>query len=229
MLDHRRETSELMDDPALPPAIYQAVLSDLASVNSITLAHRPTLNFLYQALGKRKEFTLLDVGFGQGDMLRAIAQWAKNRGITAHLTGIDINPGSAPTARAATDAAADIEYRTGDYRETGLGFDFIVSSLVAHHMSADELRAFLRVMESEARLGWMVNDLHRHRLAHFGFPILARVMRWHEIVRADGTLSIARSFRPADWRAILADAGIAPDAATIARRFPFRLCVERIR
>jgi hypothetical protein len=54
-------------------------------------------------------------------------------------------------------------------------------------------------------------------------------MGWHEIVRLDGTLSIARSFRPAEWRDILADAGVAPGNAKIARRFPFRLCVERIR
>ncbi len=96
-------------------------------------------------------------------------------------------------------------------------------------MSAEELRAFLRFMEAEAAVGWLVNDLHRHRFAYLGFPILARLMRWHEIVRADGALSIARSFRPAEWRAILADAGIPPDAAQIVRRFPFRLCVERIR
>ena len=227
MLDHRRETSELMDDPALPPAIYQAVLSDLASVNSITLAHRPTLNFLYQALGKRKEFTLLDVGFGQGDLLRAIAQWAENRGITAHLTGIDINPGSAPTARAATDAAADIEYRTGDYRETGLGFDFIVSSLVAHHMQRDELIGFLRFMDSQAVSGWFVNDLHRHVLSYLGYPVLAQLMGWHPIVRMDGQTSIARSFRPHEWEELLAEAGIS--GARIRRFFPFRLCVSQIR
>ncbi len=227
MLDHRRETSELMDDPALPPAIYQAVLGDLASVNSITLAHRPTLNFLYQALGKRKEFTLLDVGFGQGDMLRAIAQWAENRGITAHLTGIDINPGSAPTARAATDAAADIEYRTGDYRDTALGFDFIVSSLVAHHMERGELVGFLRFMDSQAGAGWFVNDLHRHALSYYGYPLLAQLMGWHPIVRMDGQTSIARSFRPHEWEELLAEAGIC--GAKIRRFFPFRLCVSQIR
>ena len=227
MLEERRETSELMDDPALPPAIYRAVLGDLASVNSVTLAHRPTLNFLHYALGGRKEFSLLDVGFGQGDMLRAIADWAKNRGIKANLTGIDINPGSAPSARAVTDAAAGIEYRTGDYRESALGFDFIVSSLVAHHMGRDELIGFLQFMDSEARSGWFVNDLHRHALSYYGYPLLAQLMGWHPIVRMDGQTSIARSFRPHEWRALLAEAGIS--GAKIRRFFPFRLCVSQIR
>ncbi|HEX7657269.1 MAG TPA: methyltransferase type 12, partial [Sphingomonas sp.] len=78
-----------------------------------------------------------------------------------------------------------------------------------------------------AALGWLVSDLHRHRFAHRGFPLLARLMRWHPIVRHDGTLSIARSYRPDEWPAILAEAGI--DHARVYRAFPFRLCVERRR
>jgi hypothetical protein len=103
----------------------------------------------------------------------------------------------------------------------------VLSSLVAHHMTRDELIAFLRFMEREARIGWLVNDLHRHRLSHWGFPILARTMRWHRIVREDGTLSIARSYRPDEWPPLLAAAGI--EGALVHRAFPFRLCVERLR
>jgi hypothetical protein len=105
----------------------------------------------------------------------------------------------------------------------------VVSSLVAHHMTDEELRTFLRWMELHARRGWLVNDLHRHLFSYHGFPLLARLLGVHRIVREDGQLSIARAFRPADWRAILADAGIAEGAARIVRWFPFRLCVERLR
>ena len=103
----------------------------------------------------------------------------------------------------------------------------IISSLVAHHMTHAQLIAFLRFMEREAARGWLVNDLHRHRFAHRGFPILARLCGWHPIVRHDGTLSIARSYRPGEWPPILAEAGI--DRARVYRAFPFRLCVERLR
>jgi hypothetical protein len=80
-------------------------------------------------------------------------------------------------------------------------------------------------MDATARMGWLVNDLHRHALPHIGFPILARAMRWHRIVREDGTLSIARSYRPAEWPPILHEAGV---AARVYRAFPFRLCVEKL-
>ena len=225
----RSREDEQMDDPALPPADYAAVLADLAQVNRVTMAARPTIHFLARALAGRRHFRLLDVGFGQGDMLRHIARWAKRKGLTADLVGVDLNPNSAPAARAATPSDMAIDYRTGDYAAlSGDGFDIVISSLVAHHMNDAQLAAFLRFMESEAAVGWMVNDLHRHRFAHLGFPLLAAVMRWHPIVAHDGRLSIARAFRRDDWRAILDGVGIG-SVARIVRRFPFRLCVERTR
>ena len=215
-----------MDDPALPPEEYRAVLADLGRVNRWTLAARPTLAFLARATGGAKAFTLVDVGFGEGGMLRAIAAWAGKRGIEARLTGVDLNPKSEAAARAVTPPGLAIDWRTGDYRDLGR-FDFVVSSLVAHHMSAAQLTAFLRWMEAHAERGWLINDLHRHRLAYAGYPLLARLLGVHRIVRDDGRLSIARAYRLAEWRRILEEAGVS--GARIVRRFPFRLCVERLR
>src|SRR5687767_12705359 len=167
MLAERRQADELMDDPALDAATYRAVLADLAKVNRVTFAYRPTLAFLHRAVGKRTSFRLLDVGFGDGDMLRAIARWAKRRGIAAHLTGIDLNPRSKSVAEAEPAPGQPISYLAGDYHAlAGGGFDCVISSLVAHHMDEAELGAFLRFMEAEAARGWFVNDLHRHGFAY---------------------------------------------------------------
>lgn len=225
-LAERTIAEEQMDAPDLDPAVYAAVLTDLAKVNRLTLSSRPTLAYLARAIGDRTRFRLLDVGFGDGDMLRAIARWAQHKGIAAELVGVDLNPKSAIVAAAATPPDMSIEWLAGDYADLA-GFDFVISSFVTHHMDHAQLIAFLRYMEAESRMGWLVNDLHRHRFAYLGFPLLASIMRWHPMVRADGTLSIARSFRPADWRALLAEAGIT--GAQVVRRFPFRLCVERTR
>lgn len=228
MLDQRLDTTELMDDPALPEAVYAHVLCDLAKVNRATMAYRPTLEFLSNALEGRDSFTLLDVGFGQGDTLREIARFAQKRGMKARLVGVDLNPRSEAVARKVTDPALPITYVTGDYADLlGEKWDFIVSSLVAHHMSREELLLFLRVMENEARRGWFVNDLHRHRLSYLGYPVLAKLAGWHRIVRLDGQTSIARSFRREEWLALLDEAGV--EGAQVSRRFPFRLCVSRIR
>jgi SAM-dependent methyltransferase len=222
----RALAEEQMDAEDLSAAEYAAIIGDLAKANWWTMAARPTLSFVKRAT-KDRPFRLLDVGFGHGDMLRTIARWAEKHGQTCELVGVDLNPRSEPAARAATPAHMPIRYITGDYVElAGEPWDLVVSSLVAHHMTHAQLIAFLRFMDATARMGWLVNDLHRHPLSHFGFPVLARLMGWHRIVREDGTLSIARSYRPAEWPPILEQAGV---TARVYRAFPFRLCVEKLR
>lgn len=227
-LSVRAQQDELMDAEDLDGETYAAVVADLAKVNDVTMAARPTLDFLSRTTKVGGTYRLLDVGFGDGDMLRRIERWAARRGQTFDLVGVDMNPRSECAARAHTPAGSAIRWITGDYADlAGEHWDFVISSLVAHHMTHDQLIAFLRFMQRHAATGWLVNDLHRHGFAHWGFPILARAFGWHRIVRLDGTLSIARSYRPAEWPPILAEAGISD--AQVRRVFPFRLCVEHRR
>ncbi|HEX8365010.1 MAG TPA: methyltransferase domain-containing protein [Allosphingosinicella sp.] len=229
-LSHRLVADEQMDDPALDPKVYAAVIGDLARVNSLLMVYRPTIAFIRRTLNGRRSFRLLDVGYGQGDMLRAIACWAGRRGFEAELVGVDLNERSLAAASTATPPGLPIEYRTGDYADTaGAGWDYVISSSTTHHMTDAELHAFLRFMEAEARIGWYVNDIHRHPLAYWSFPILARTMRWHRMVREDGCTSIQRGFRRGDWERLIAESGIDPAGPKVVRRFPLRLCVERAR
>lgn len=227
-LSVRSRQAEQMDDPGLDPDIYASVLHDLSRVNAWTFGYAPTLNFLKRGTKNMPAFRLLDVGFGHGDMLRQIARWARKRDIAVDLIGVDLNPKSAAVARAATPLHWPIEYRTGDYLDVAGQIDFVISSAVTHHMSDAEIHAFLSFMEERAERGWMVNDIHRGAFAYYGFPLLARAMRWHRIVRQDGQLSIARGFRRADWRELIAGSGVDPAAPRIVQRAVFRLCVERL-
>ena len=59
-------------------AVLNAALSFFISANDSMLA------FTKRAVGDSKSFRLLDVGFGDGDMLRAIARWAQRRKLSDH-------------------------------------------------------------------------------------------------------------------------------------------------
>ena len=229
-LAQRAIAEELMDADDLDPITYAAVVGDLAKVNVVTMAARPTFAFLARVLGqhKRGPLRVLDVGFGDGDMLRRIARWAARRDRAVELVGVDLNPRSEAAARAHTPPGMAIRWVTGDYADLAReSWDVVISSLVAHHMTHAQLVDFVRFMEAHARAGWLINDLHRHRFARAGFPLLATLFGWHPIVRHDGTLSIARSYRPGEWPAILGEAGVR--GARIFRVFPFRLCVEKLK
>lgn len=223
---------EEMDAAELPPERYAKVLADLSRINALTMAARPTLGFLERVRARgvgTRPWRVLDVGFGAGDMLARIARWGDGHGIALDLVGVDLNRKSEAVAAARLGDRARLI--TGDYRSlAGQGWDIVVSSLVAHHMTAAERSGFLQFMEGEAARGWLVNDLHRRRLPFAGYPLLATLAWVDPIVRRDGQLSVGRSFRRAEWQAILAEA--LPDTAReyrIFRSFPWRLCVERIR
>ncbi|MCA1662633.1 MAG: methyltransferase type 12, partial [Novosphingobium sp.] len=118
-LRERAIADELMDAPDLDAATYAAVVGDLARVNAVTLGVRPTLGFLRRAFAAHpgKRLRILDVGFGDGDMLRRIAGWAAKRGHEVELVGVDLNPRSELAARAHTPPGMAIRWLTGDYAE----------------------------------------------------------------------------------------------------------------
>jgi SAM-dependent methyltransferase len=226
-LSRRQMLDEVMDDPSLDPAIYARCITDLAKVNRVTMTHRPTLAWLARTLRdwpRAQPFTLLDVAYGDGDLLRTIGRWAAKRHYHARLTGVDLNPRSAIAARAATDADMDITYHTSDVFTfvPAEKPDFIVTSQFTHHLDQAQLVTLLRWMDATAARGWLIADLHRHLIPYYGFRWLARLFGWHEIVRLDGTASIARSFRRADWQQVLAEAGV---AGSIRWTMPFRYSI----
>ncbi|KAA2237000.1 methyltransferase domain-containing protein [Salinarimonas soli] len=227
----RSTQPELMDEEGIAYEDFRACLRDLAVVNTVTLARPPTLAWLKRATRGMSRFTLLDVGFGQGDMLRTILAWSRRNGIKADLIGVDLNPWSAAAAREATPQADGIEYHTGDVFafEPQRSVDFVVSSIFTHHLPDDALVRFVAWMEGRAGRGWFVNDLHRLAFPYYGFALLARLARWHRFVQHDGPVSIARSFRPEDWQRAVTGAGLPLDAVEIRPVFPFRLCVGRLR
>lgn len=226
----RSDAAELMDTDCTDVGDYARCLADLAQVNAVTLARRPTLAFLDRAMRRRapgEAISVFDVAYGHGDMLRTIARWAGRRGRAVRLGGVDLNPDAAAAARRASPGLA-LDLASGDVLgfEPAAPYDYIVSSLFTHHLTDDQVVAFLVWMERHAGHGWFVNDLHRHALPYHGFRVLARAMRWHRFVRHDGPVSIARAFRQTEWRMLLQRAGVPGE---VRWRFPFRLCVARLR
>ena len=118
---------------------------------------------------------------------------------------------------------------TGDAFADDRPADVMTSSLFTHHLPDGDIVRFLRAMEARAEIGWFVNDLHRHPLAYGGFALLSTVMGWHPFVRHDGPISVARAFRAKDWAALIDQAGLDADQVRVQWRFPFRLCVGRVK
>ncbi len=227
----RADTPELMDGPDVDFETFRGCLADLAKVNVLTLAYRPTLAFLAKLhrdglWPQDQPLMILDVGSGYGDMLRVIARWCGKRGLEVRLTGLDRNPWAERAAERVL-GSADIRFVTEDLLDYRGGADVVISSLFTHHLDDETLLRFLEWQEANARIGWFVNDLLRHSFSYYGFSLLSSLMRWHPLVRHDGPVSISRAFSPKDWSDLLKRADIRQ--ARVEPWFPFRLCVSRVR
>ena len=223
--------TEWMDEPCTYED-WLACIKDLAQVNRLTLAHRPTIQWLNRLVGPaptQETLRILDVGSGGGDMLQTIAEWAKRRNLRVSLTGIDLNPFAARAANELIPKAYGIRWITGDaysYAPTK-DIDVVLSSLFAHHLPEPEIVRFLSWMESFAESGWFINDLHRSHITPTLFAALATAARWHRFVRHDGPVSIHRGFVKNDWLSMCSKARINLNNIRVEARFPGRLCVGR--
>jgi len=215
---------EWMDDPAATEADFEAALKDLEFLGRITFGARPTLAWL-DALVKRTGAThlsVLDLGAGGGEMLRAVSAWGRRRGITLDLTGLDRSPWAETYARA---AGTEGNWLTCDLFDVPAEqtYDVILCSLFTHHLSDDEMVRFLRWLPQHATLGWLISDVHRHWLPWIVLWAGTRLLRLAPMVIHDSTISISRSFVREDLEGLIEHAGI---SAELHWSFPFRWIVQ---
>lgn len=229
---HRARLTELMDEPC-SREVLRACLRDIARTNRWTFGYRPLFIWLNEFCATMpaidEPLRILDVGCGYGDGLRRVEQWAAERGLPVHLTGLDLNPDATAIGAEASAAASQIQWVTADI----LTYTppqpphLVVSSLFTHHLDDGQIVQFLRWMEAHAQLGWFINDLSRAPIPYHLFRAFAKLMRLHPFVQYDGPVSIARAFLPAEWRSMCAAAGLSDDAVAIRAFKPARLCVAR--
>jgi SAM-dependent methyltransferase len=227
------QLEEEMDGPCSYEELRRC-LEHLAIVNRFTLAHHHTIRWLERIPQLRRigrEVRLLDIGCGYGDMLRRIERWAADLGVPIQLIGVDINANAIRAARESTPESSRIRWVLGDVctaPETQ-DVDLVTSCGVFHHLDEEEIVRLLVWMNSTARIGWYITDLHRKPVPYHVFDLLMRGPWWHRFIRPDGLRSIRRSFLAEDWRRMCAKAGIDLRVVRIEECRPARLCVGSVK
>lgn len=210
-LQHRSAEKELLDAEHISFADIKRNMQELDSINRLLGGHAITLqgveHFLPMA---QKEISICEVGCGGGDNLRAIDRYCKRKGIRATLTGIDIKAECIAFA-AERNKTIPANWICSDYKL--LTFhnakpDIIFSSLFCHHFGESELVSMMQWMRENARLGFFINDLHRHSLAYSSIKLLTKLFSASYLVKNDAPLSVARGFRKTEWTHIMRAAGI---------------------
>jgi SAM-dependent methyltransferase len=228
--NQRAQLGERMDEPCSRD-VMRACLRDLARVNRWFLAYRPLLRWLdeIRSSAAAEPLHILDVGCGYGDALRRIERWARESKVAVQLTGLDLNPDSTAIAKEASGAYSRIEWVTADVfsYSSRKPAHLVISSLFTHHLGDADVIRFLLWMETNAQIGWFVNDLSRAPIPYHLFGWFSRIAGLHPFVQHDGPVSIARAFSTQDWRRLCDAACLDPGVVSIQSYVPARLCVSR--
>ncbi len=195
----RHTERELMDDPQLEKEILARVLLDINKVNQFLGGYQITIRAVAQLI---KEFplpsyTFVDVGCGDGSMLRKVAEYCRKQGISASFTGVDLSAHALEIAEKGSVSFPEITYLKHDIltlTTASVPCDILLCTLTMHHFSNPQIPQFLKRFVALARIGIVINDLQRSRMAYYLFKGFSAIFMRMEIARHDGLISIRSGF-----------------------------------
>lgn len=198
---YRTDEPETMDDFSLEGEELRDALDKIAKINQLLGGNKLTLNGLKLILPKGSKndlITIIDVGCGNGDMLRKIADFGLQNGFSFKLIGVDANAFTVNHAVKLSESYKNISYLcedifTMDLRK--LDSDVIVCTLTLHHFKDDEIIQILNLFKISTKVGIVINDLQRSAVAYRLFQLLCLIFGLNRMSREDGLISILRGFK----------------------------------
>jgi len=223
----RNLRDELLDLDEAPYEEVRDSLNDVATVNRYLSGYRVLLHHAGKFLKEHeldRPFSVLDAATGSADQPVALVKLARKMGVPIRVTAIDINAKMLKMARDEIRQYPEIRLVQCDVLALPFkddGFDLAVNNLSLHHFSWDNAVAILKSIYKSARLGFLVNDLHRSRIAHAVIFLLTRIFTRNRLTRYDAPVSVMNAFTPSEFRELARQAEIFP--FEIHRHFPYRI------
>ncbi len=200
-LEHRSNEPELMDNPKVAQKALKIALSDISRVNKWLGGNTITIKAVHSLVEEANlstEVLILDLGCGDGEMLRAIADSFRKKQIHAKFIGIDLNNKSLELAKKLSIKYPEIAYKKQNILElqsSTFTCDVIISTLTLHHLSCTELKGVMKKSVELASLGVVINDLQRSKIAYYLFKLFSLFFIKSYIAKHDGLVSIKRGFK----------------------------------
>lgn len=200
---NRNRDPELMDGCGVDENTLRKVLNDLNRTNSLLGGNRITVNGVERLILEYHQvsYTILDMGCGNGSMLRQIVKLGKRLGVTIDAIGIDLSEKGLDIAKAASGDFPEIRYLKRDILALApddLQCDILLCTLTMHHFYDENIPVFLRQFTKLARIGVVINDLQRSPIAYRLFKGFSAIFIRTKIAKHDGLISIRSGFTKAE-------------------------------
>jgi 2-polyprenyl-3-methyl-5-hydroxy-6-metoxy-1,4-benzoquinol methylase len=197
---NRTDKEELMDDFSIGGDLLRDTLDKLENINRWLGGNLMTVKALKKVLKnhpKEQELTIADIGCGHGDILRDVAKFGRKNGYKMKLIGMDANPTAIAYADELSTEFPELSFKTEDIFSEAFKnrkFDVVLATLFLHHFKEAQLTSFLGNTLKQTKIGIVVNDLHRHKLAYYLFMLLSVFIKNNMIIE-DGLTSVLRGFK----------------------------------
>ena len=198
-LSKRSTEPELMDDFRDGLDSLRVIFDDINRVNRLLGGNSITINAVAKLIGDnpKHSYTIVDMGCGDGTMLREVAKYCHKNNIQVRLIGIDLNNEALQLAEEAAIPYPEIEYRHEDILQLDtkeFHCDILINTLCMHHFTNVQLTTFLRKFVELAKIGIVINDLQRSGLAYYLFKLFSLIFIKTKVAKIDGLISISKGF-----------------------------------
>ena len=190
-----------MDDFSLHGRELRATLDEIARINQLLGGNKVTLNGIKRIVKKAntsKPIVIADIGCGNGDMLRMLANYGLKNNLNFKLIGIDANAFTINYAKTLSNEYSNMEYLCLDiFSEdfSAFQYDIVLCTLTLHHFTNEQLLNIITIFNNNASMGIVINDLQRSKLAYKLFKIISMLFSLSKMSREDGLISILRGFK----------------------------------
>jgi len=218
---------ELLDLDEAPFDEVQDSLEDVRLVNRYLGGYRVLLYYIRNFIKRQsldKEFLVLDLATGSADQPTVVVDMARQLNIKIKVVALDINSKMLNYANEKIKAYPEIHLVQGDIHSLPFGensFDVVMNSLSLHHFTRIQAINILRMADLMSRCGFIINDLHRSRIAHAFILILTRLVTKNRLTRHDAPVSVMNAFTPSEMAEMAQEAGV--KCFTVKRHFPYRI------
>jgi len=199
----RNTDTELMDNPNLEVHDLIKVFKDINRVNNLLGGSKISLNALWKLIKNhpKESYTILDMGCGDGYMLRETALFLRKRNINVKLIGLDLREDILAIAKEASIDFPEISYKKQNVlalQPDNFKCDILLCTLTIHHFNNEEILVFLKKFIAISKLGVVINDLQRSKLACYLFKTFRFFFLKTTIAKKDGLTSIKSGFLKAE-------------------------------
>jgi ubiquinone/menaquinone biosynthesis C-methylase UbiE len=211
---------EILDSDDCPPEEVAASLRDMSRINR-WFGGVATTRKLIQHVARatsQKQFSMLEVAAGFGEVPKIAAHQLARKGISLDITYLDrAQSHLVPGSRAVVAGALALPFPDS-------AFDLVSCSLFAHHLEPDELKHFATEALRVSRCAVLINDLIRSPLhlasVYAGFPLMRSY-----VSRFDGPASVRKAYLPEEMRQILSSGVPRSTKIEISNHYLFRMGV----